>query len=227
MSSTAIFFLTLCCLVSLSNSFSRVALVSIRSRFTIEKLQQGAIVVSEERCIRPGVRTFMVPEFASDEVKNNGRKTNDSTPILQTFRDAELQGLKLMQQKRHIEALEIFQKGLKLPGSKMDVVRTQSISGPSPVGGASGGKSSQVVQTLDEFEFQAAYYNIACAYSCLGEEENALANLQKSFEYGFDNFKNCVADPDLQAIQGSAAFKNLMESFAPKKGFFNPFQRFL
>mmetsp|Transcript_13757 Transcript_13757/g.19713 ORF Transcript_13757/g.19713 Transcript_13757/m.19713 type:complete len:116 (+) Transcript_13757:562-909(+) len=113
--------------------------------------------------------------------------TNDSTPILLTFRDAELQGLRLIQQKMHADALDIFQKGLKLPGSRMDVVRTQSISGPSPVGGASGGRSSQVVQTLDEFEFQPAYYNIACAYSCLGQEEYAIANLRTSLEYVFDN----------------------------------------
>jgi len=63
-----------------------------------------------------------------------------------------------------------FQKALKLPGSKKDVVRTKLVSGPSPVGGSAGGTESTSVQTLDEFELQAAHYNMACAYAKL---ENA------------------------------------------------------
>ncbi len=62
-----------------------------------------------------------------------------------------------------------FQKGMKLPGSRTDIIRTQKISGPSPVGGSAGGTEGRVVQTLDEFELQAAHYNIACAYARLGK----------------------------------------------------------
>ena len=57
---------------------------------------------------------------------------------------------------------------MKLPGSKKDVVRTKALSGPSPVGGAFGGTESQSVLGLDEFELQAAHYNIACAHARLG-----------------------------------------------------------
>jgi hypothetical protein len=60
-----------------------------------------------------------------------------------------------------------FKKGIKLPGSKKDVVRTKLVSGPSPVGGSAGGTESNEVQTLDEFELQAAHYNMACAYAKL------------------------------------------------------------
>lgn len=60
-----------------------------------------------------------------------------------------------------------FQKGLKLPGSRPDVVRTKLWSGPSPVGGSAGGTESQNVMTLDEFELQAAHYNMACAHAKL------------------------------------------------------------
>jgi hypothetical protein len=35
------------------------------------------------------------------------------------------------------------------------------------VGGSAGGTESNEVQTLDEFELQAAHYNMACAYAKL------------------------------------------------------------
>ena len=58
---------------------------------------------------------------------------------------------------------------MKLPGSRTDIIRTQKISGPSPVGGSSGGTEGRVVQTLDEFVLQGAHYNIACDYARLGK----------------------------------------------------------
>lgn len=57
---------------------------------------------------------------------------------------------------------------MKLPGSRPDVVRTKRMSGPSPVGGAYGGTDSQAVMILDDFELQAAHYNMACAHARLG-----------------------------------------------------------
>jgi hypothetical protein len=57
---------------------------------------------------------------------------------------------------------------MKLPGSRPDVVRTKSLSGPSPVGGAFGGTESVKVLALDDFEKQAAHYNMACAHARLG-----------------------------------------------------------
>ena len=57
---------------------------------------------------------------------------------------------------------------MNLPGSRKDVVRTKSLSGPSPVGGAFGGTESLSTLKLDEFELQAAHYNIACAHARLG-----------------------------------------------------------
>ncbi len=61
-----------------------------------------------------------------------------------------------------------IEKGMKLPGSRPDVVRTKSLSGPSPVGGAFGGTDSRKVMLLDDFELQAAHYNMACAHARLG-----------------------------------------------------------
>lgn len=62
----------------------------------------------------------------------------------------------------------VFKTGMNLPGSRPDVMRTKLLSGPSPVGGAFGGMESSRVLTLDEFELQAAHYNMACAYAQLG-----------------------------------------------------------
>jgi hypothetical protein len=68
-----------------------------------------------------------------------------------------------------------FQKGMKLPGCRPDVLRTKSLSGPSPVGGAFGGTESQSIMALDDFELQAAHYNMACAHARLGNLDDVSA----------------------------------------------------
>jgi len=85
-----------------------------------------------------------------------------------TFREAEVIGLRFMQEGRHEDALTAFKMAMKLPGSRPDVVRTKMLSGPSPVGGSQGGTEGKLVLGLDEFELQAAHYNMACAYARLG-----------------------------------------------------------
>jgi hypothetical protein len=75
---------------------------------------------------------------------------------------------------------------MKLPGSKKDVVRTKSLSGPSPVGGAFGGTESQNVNSLDEFELQAAHYNMACAHARVGNLDAVRRVIALSLIVGFD-----------------------------------------
>jgi len=142
----------------------------------------------------------------------------------QNFREAEVLGLRFMQEGLYEDALKVFQKGLKLPGSRTDIIRTQNIAGPSPVGGSSGGTEGKVVQTLDEFEYQAAHYNIACAHASLDQIENSCKSLEQAFGYGFDNYATVRADPDLESVHGSPEFDNLMERFDSKKGFFGLFK---
>ena len=127
----------------------------------------------------------------------------------------------------HLKTQLAFQIGLKLPGSRSDVVRTKRLSGPSPVGGSTGGYDSQSVQTLDEFELQAAHYNMACALTQLQRAEQAVEALRKAFENGFDNYTTVRSDPDLNALQGLPEFERLMEDYEPKRGGgFNPFGLF-
>ena len=92
----------------------------------------------------------------------------DGIPEPTTFREAEVIGLRFMQEGRHEDALTAFKMAMKLPGSRPDVVRTKMLSGPSPVGGSQGGTEGKLVMGLDEFELQAAHYNMACAYARLG-----------------------------------------------------------
>lgn len=145
-------------------------------------------------------------------------------PEPESFREAEVLGLRLMQEGQIEDALEIFQKGLRLPGSRKDIIRTQTLSGPSPVGGSAGGREGKVVQTLDEFEFQAAHYNIACAYARLDKVVESCKSLENAFDYGFDNYATVRADPDLSSIHGSMEFDNLMERYDSKKGIFGLFK---
>jgi tetratricopeptide (TPR) repeat protein len=153
---------------------------------------------------------------------------SDSEPVPSpqpiNFREAEVLGLRLMQEGQHEEALKVFQKGLKLPGSRKDIIRTQTLSGPSPVGGSSGGTEGKIVLKLDEFELQAAHYNIACAYARLNQVVESCASLEQAFKVGFDNYATVRSDPDLDTVHGSDEFSNLMERFDSKKGFFGLFK---
>lgn len=77
---------------------------------------------------------------------------------------------------------------------------------------------------LDEFEYQAAHYNIACAYAKLESASEAVASLSKAIDFGFNNLDTIRADPDLRSIQGAPEFKALMSKHDSKS--FNPFSLF-
>lgn len=158
----------------------------------------------------------------SDEVVAEGKRGINTKPPT-TFREAEVLGLRYMQEGKYQDALKTFKDGMKLPGSRPDVIRTKTLSGPSPVGGSQGGMEGRNVMTLDEFEMQAAYYNIACAYAKLGDVKESVANLKNAFDCGFDNYATARGDPDLSTTHGTPDFDNLMNQYEPKQGFANPF----
>lgn len=162
--------------------------------------------------------TFRSAESASTTMQMSAQDSPDPT----TFREAEILGLRLMQEGNFEQALVAFQMGMKLPGSRPDVLRTKALSGPSPVGGAFGGTESQKVLSLDDFELQAAHYNMACAHARLGNLDDSIANLAKAFENGFDNYATVRGDPDLDPIKREADFERLMDAYDSKNGF-NPF----
>ena len=97
------------------------------------------------------------------------------------------------------------------------------------MGGSFGGTESQSIQSLDEFELQAAHYNMACAHAQLGQADDAIACLETALEQGFDNFSTILGDPDLEVIKKESGFAKLMSKYNKngggddKKGFFGLF----
>lgn len=161
---------------------------------------------------------------SSRNINNNiNEEGTAAQPTPTSFREAEILGLRLMQENLHMDALKVFELGLTLPGSKMDIIRTKNISGPSPVGGSAGGTEGKVLKTLDEFEKQAAYYNMACACANLGKVEEAVDNLKKSYENGFDNIDTMTSDPDLRVVQESESFQEFLKQ-VKRPGFFGLFR---
>ena len=55
-----------------------------------------------------------------------------------------------------------------------------------------------------------AAYNIACCYALLGEKENALRWLEKSFAMGFRDLEQARIDSDLQSLHGDPRFLRIV-----------------
>lgn len=86
-----------------------------------------------------------------------------------------------------------FEQSFKLPGSRTDIIRTKTLSGPSPVGGAAGGTEGKQVYGLDEFEYQAVHYNMACAHSKLGNTEAVSIPPPNFCSYDWNSFFQKIA----------------------------------
>lgn len=187
---------------------------------TTSALAFAPVVNINNNCNSQNIQTKLFTSTADDSASSI-----PSSPPPTTFREAEILGLTLMQDGDIERALKVFQQGLKLPGSHTDIIRTKTLAGPSPVGGSAGGTEGKVVQSLDEFEMQAAHYNIACAFARLDKINESCTSLEKAFGFGFDNYATVRADPDLSSVHDTPEFDNLMERFDSKKGF-NPFGLF-
>merc|ERR1719232_1072246 len=151
--------------------------------------------------ISPSVTSAPSPPLTS------GPRTERNELPLTTFRDAEVIGLNLMQLGEYEEALKTFEMGMKLKGSRIDIVRTKNIQGPSPVGGSHGGTEGRTVCYLDEFEKQAGHYNMACAHARLGNAKMSIENLRAAVTNGFDNIATIESDPDLRNVREAPDFQ--------------------
>ncbi len=61
-------------------------------------------------------------------------------------------------------------------------------------------------------------YNIACSYSLMNDENNALQWLGDAIHNGFDSYDHIAADSDLDPIRSSPRFKALMAGLAAREG---------
>lgn len=59
-----------------------------------------------------------------------------------------------------------------------------------------------------------AHYDLACYYALGGQEAKALAALRAALDHGFCDFEWAARDPDLEALRGSAAFRELLQAYA-------------
>mmetsp|Transcript_3554 Transcript_3554/g.7649 ORF Transcript_3554/g.7649 Transcript_3554/m.7649 type:complete len:207 (-) Transcript_3554:226-846(-) len=170
-------------------------------------------------------RVTTVTYRSSESSTTSISMTNEDIPDPATFREAEVLALLLMQEGRNEDAITAFQKGMKLPGSRNpDMIRSRNVAGTSPVGGSFGGTSSEQNVRLGNNELQSAYYNMACCNSRLGKVEEAVVNLEKAFQSGFDKYETVRGDPDLDPIKQSRDYQKLMDTYDGKG--FNPFGLF-
>mmetsp|Transcript_21536 Transcript_21536/g.26646 ORF Transcript_21536/g.26646 Transcript_21536/m.26646 type:complete len:226 (+) Transcript_21536:150-827(+) len=196
-----------------------------RSPFITTFSYDAAVFSSSSAVNSPASTTS--PSKSAPQKQLNLSADEDNNPSISSFRESEILGLKLMQEGNYEEALRVFEKGMKLEGSKFDVIRTKMVSGPSPVGGSQGGTEGKEVRTLDEFELQAGHYNMACAHAKLGNTEESVENLRKAWENGFDNVPTIKSDPDLRSLQETNVFNAFLTEIQPKRnGLFNPFSLF-
>jgi len=58
-----------------------------------------------------------------------------------------------------------------------------------------------------------AWYNLACSLSLLGEKEKAIRAIEKSVEFGFEDFAHMMNDEDLKGISNEDGFRVLLQDF--------------
>ncbi len=66
-------------------------------------------------------------------------------------------------------------------------------------------------------EDDVAWYNIACAYSLMEDHDEAVAALEKSVEFGYDDLDWMQRDPDLDNIRDHPRYKALVEKLEQRR----------
>jgi hypothetical protein len=120
--------------------------------------------------------------------------TKSDTP--KRCRDAIEAGIAKMQAKDYQGALDLFQLSLELPGA--GVMRMAS--------------SPKEYSCPSEGEENAALFNMACAWSQLGENASAMTCVEALLDNDFDDFNALRYDPDLSSLQGPQLEKLINES---------------
>ncbi len=69
--------------------------------------------------------------------------------------------------------------------------------------------NKQILDAKGDRDLSLAYYNMACLYSLIGKEEDAINYLKSAFDKGY-NKKYAIADDDFNNIRNSEEFKKLV-----------------
>ena len=73
-----------------------------------------------------------------------------------------------------------------------------------------GAKKVSVELTKQDPTEGTHWYNLACANSQLGETDEAIENLSKAVDLGFDSMAFMERDPDLESLRGLKGFKKII-----------------
>lgn len=111
--------------------------------------------------------------------------------------------------KRHFaKALRQYRRALSYNSNYLPAYFHMGITYVNTKEYAKSIEAFEKVIELDPTE-AAAYYNIACCYSLMGDVEAANLWLGRSVEKGFHDFRHMDGDHDLDAIRDSAGYKAL------------------
>lgn len=77
-------------------------------------------------------------------------------------------------------------------------------------------KAIEVLNKALEKDPQGNYYNAACLYSIMGDNEKSLFYLRKTLEGGYRHFYHIKRDRDLKNVRSTVEFKKLMDEYEQK-----------
>ena len=78
--------------------------------------------------------------------------------------------------------------------------------------GKTGDAKKKLISKTGNEDF-SDYYDAACLWSLMGENNNAISFLQKAFEDGYRDFNHINRDDDLDNIRNSSSFKSLVAKY--------------
>lgn len=145
-------------------------------------------------------RTRLVPVQASEEQAASAFDYEEP----ETAKEGIDLGLVLCKQGRWQDALGIFEKSLKLPGTGVKRFRDKP-------------------RLVSDGEKMALLYNIACCHSRMQDARSGLMALAGCMEAGYLDFQQVRTDPDLEFLRADSRFEGLMERFEKKPGGFMGF----
>ena len=136
------------------------------------------VPVDENKVVKSRESRRKAQQRAASDVENAGPKRT---------KEAIDEGISLFNQKKHEEAIKMFNLALELPGNG-----AYRLSG-----------SIREFSCPSDAEEQAALYNLACCYCALGKKQAALACIEGIVEQGFKDFGTIRTDPDLISLRGA------------------------
>jgi len=104
-------------------------------------------------------------------------------------------GLELFEKRQIGDALEVFEKGLQLPGSGTARDRAKP-------------------RELTRGERRTLLYNISCCQSELGDFPKALNALEGAIDAGLDNLQYVEEDASMDALRETEGYATLIEKYA-------------